>query len=258
MAYRIRDWDKHFENAASRKLKRLDWVAVPNKMDGSGYMKLVDHPNGAAHLGAWYAAIEIASRQKIRGTLPDVGGICQCLGKISQLPGRLFEEVLPRLVEIGWVEQYQQHSQSATTLGESADNLPLSWEKSGATGNGMEGNGMEGPATAAAPSVSQSEYPLTIAEIRKHDPAVDDFFVLRLVQQTTQALLSNSKFPQERLNDAITDKVFAAVCRESYATANGRPHGTGLLLSRVPAIFVTWGIEAKNGNYIRDYIGGTK
>ena len=117
---RIRDWDKHFENAASRKLHRLDWVAVPNKMDGSGYTALVDHPNGAAHLGAWYAIVEIASRQKPRGNLPDpIGGICQCLGRISRLPADVFAEVLPRLLEIGWIEEVSLNQYSPNASAES-------------------------------------------------------------------------------------------------------------------------------------------
>ena len=37
MILRIREWDKNFENAGSRKLKRLEWVAIPNKTDGEGY-----------------------------------------------------------------------------------------------------------------------------------------------------------------------------------------------------------------------------
>jgi hypothetical protein len=39
-----------------------------------GYTTLVDHPRGASHLGSWYAIVEIASRQKKRGTLPDGPG----------------------------------------------------------------------------------------------------------------------------------------------------------------------------------------
>ena len=114
ITYRIRDWDRLFENAASRKLKRLDWVAVPNKTDGEGYMELVDHPAGAAHLGAWYAIVECASKQKVRGHLPsgisqDVGGICRAIGKISQLPPEVFEAVIPRLLKIGWLEQCQEN-----------------------------------------------------------------------------------------------------------------------------------------------------
>ena len=119
--YRIRDWNRHFETAESRKLKRMVWVPVPNKTDGEGYTALVDHPNGAAHLGAWYAILEAASKQNPRGSLPSgipqtIGGICQSLSRISRLPSRIFEEVLPRLVEIGWLE----NQQDTATLAESA------------------------------------------------------------------------------------------------------------------------------------------
>jgi hypothetical protein len=149
ITYRIRDWDRLFENAASRKLKRLDWVAVPNKTDGEGYMELVDHPAGAAHLGAWYAIVECASKQKVRGHLPsgisqDVGGICRAIGKISQLPPEVFEAVIPRLLKIGWLEQCQENQsviESAISLGKSAD-VPAE-NQVHREGNGITGNGKE-------------------------------------------------------------------------------------------------------------------
>ena len=122
MTLRVRDWTRHFETSESKKLKFLKWVAIPNKTDGEGYTALVDHPNAAAHLGAWYAIVETASRQDPRGTLPrgipqDISGISRSLGRISRLPSEIFEEVLPRLIEIGWVECCQEDTES---LGESA------------------------------------------------------------------------------------------------------------------------------------------
>ncbi len=106
MEFRIKDWKRLFENNRTRELKRMDWVPVPNRMDGSGYTALVDHPNGGAHLGAWLAILEISSRQKERGTLPhDGAGLSQVLARMSRLPAVLFEEVLPRLEEIGWIER---------------------------------------------------------------------------------------------------------------------------------------------------------
>jgi hypothetical protein len=130
---RIVDWDKHFENAASRKLKSLDWVSIPNKMDGSGYTALLDHPNGAAHLGAWYAMVEIASRQTKRGNLPFLAGICQCLGRISRIPAEVFEEVIPRLLEIGWIEEIQQVTDKSPNVSQclptSADQVADSGKK---------------------------------------------------------------------------------------------------------------------------------
>lgn len=158
-SYRVRDWNQHFENPASRKLKRVNWVAIPNKTDGEGYTALVDHPNGAAHLGAWYAIVEIASKQtpkESRGNLPagipaDFGGFCRSLSRMSRLPAEIFMEAVPRLVEIGWVEEVLSNQQSAEVSAESAEVLAESANipsEVGVTGNykgrelkGTEGNG---------------------------------------------------------------------------------------------------------------------
>ena len=93
------------------------------------------------------------------------------------------------------------------------------------------------------PLQTQSEYPLTKAEIRKHEAAIDDTFVRGLVAKTIQHCLSSKEFPPEKL-EKITDKNIARMCKESYAT--GPPdHRAGLLLSRVPAIAVSWAQERK-------------
>lgn len=99
---------------------------------------LIDHPDGAAHFGAWIAIVQIASKQNPRGTLPNgkisqsVGGICQSLSRISRLPSSLFENLIPRLIEIGWLEiladsanasgaSANTSAESASTSGKSAD-----------------------------------------------------------------------------------------------------------------------------------------
>jgi hypothetical protein len=148
--YRIKNWDKHFENNRTRELKRLDWVPIPNKMDGDGYTDLVDHPNAAAHLGAWLAIVEIASRQDPRGTLP-VGrhGLAKTLSRISRLPVELFEEAIPRLIgEVGWLEEVPEPVPSQDDAGTSQDDAPR--VRALREGKGMEGNGREGN-TAPAP-----------------------------------------------------------------------------------------------------------
>jgi hypothetical protein len=92
------------------------------------------------------------------------------------------------------------------------------------------------------PPLSQSEWPLTAAEIRKHDPAVDDYFVLRLVQETVQFCISHGD------DEQIDDDDMAAAVKESYDKHTGRNrHGPGLLLKRVPQIMLNWGKELKNG-----------
>ena len=147
--FRITDWDRHFENASSRKLKRLDWVPIPNKMDGAGYTALVDHANAAAHLGAWYAIVEIASRQEIRGLLPSLAGTCQCLSRMSRIPAEVFREVIPRLLEIGWLEEIKVLKQESPNI---CQHLPQSANESAesvATGNGIVLNGRKEQQPAA-------------------------------------------------------------------------------------------------------------
>jgi len=106
--YRIKDWDKHFENAQSRKVTRLAYVLVPNKHDGDGYTELVcDHPNGPAHYGAWVATIQVGAKCEPRGSLMKDTGIphdATSLSRKTRLPSELFTEAFPRLLQIGWLE----------------------------------------------------------------------------------------------------------------------------------------------------------
>jgi len=104
----IRDWEEHFEKRPD--YKGLKWVAVPNKLDGSGYTELVDHPDGAAHYGAWIALLLIASKCRPRGTLLwNRQGLLPhdptSLSRISRIPSAVFQEAIPRLLTIGWLEQ---------------------------------------------------------------------------------------------------------------------------------------------------------
>lgn len=112
MILRIKGWEKKYENNRTRQIDNLDWVPVPNKLDGDGYTLLLDHKHGAAHLGAWYVILAVASRRpkELRGTLTrDCGKPHDpdSLARISRIPSSIFKEALPRLLspEIGWLEQ---------------------------------------------------------------------------------------------------------------------------------------------------------
>jgi uncharacterized protein YdaU (DUF1376 family) len=154
------------------------------------------------------------------------------------------DEVIPKLLSY-----HEQKKHAGAKSGQARRERALN-VRSDKLGTEREPSPSPAPTPSPEPSPSmpipsQSEYPLTIAEIRKHDAAVDDIFVLRLVQESMQACLSSPKFPADKLG-SITDKVMAEVCRESYAS--GPPgHRTGLLLRRVPNILISWGIEATNG-----------
>lgn len=141
IAYRVAKWADRYENNRTRELKRLDWVPVPNDMSNLGYLELVDHPNGAAHLGAWLAILEIASRQPKRGEIPQgSAGTTQSLARISRLPVALFEEVIPRLASMDWIESFE-NQQVAKIM---QDGAGISHPSAGKPAlKGREGKGIE-------------------------------------------------------------------------------------------------------------------
>lgn len=73
VTYRIKNWDKLFEIAQSRKTKRLYWVAVPNKHDGKGYRRVARHPKATDIFTAWILILQVGSKQDKRGLLVDEG-----------------------------------------------------------------------------------------------------------------------------------------------------------------------------------------
>jgi len=72
--YRIKDWDKVFENNRTRELQKMRWVPVPNDFDGDGYTSIMEHDRGAEIYGAWIACVNLASRCEPRGSLVRSGG----------------------------------------------------------------------------------------------------------------------------------------------------------------------------------------
>lgn len=152
--YRIRNWNKHFENNRTRDLKRMEWVPIPNKHDGDGYTELLDHQNGLAHYGAWCLLIQVASKcgevaPKCggRGTLLREGAKpydATSLARVTRSSQQMFEEAIPRLVLIGWLEvidvdDKELPTNPAPSCGETAPRcvaVPMEW-------NGMERKGTE-------------------------------------------------------------------------------------------------------------------
>ncbi len=177
---RIRDWDDLYETHRTRPLKRLDWVPLRNTMDGDGYTELLDHPNGASHLGAWVAILQIGSRCVTRGTLsrdvagpaPEIARVApekphtpQSLARMSRIPATVFDEAIPRLIDIGWLEVIENNQSNLSGAGSAR--ATLSPETAGFARDvagtahesarvapesvyGMVGNGRVGNGTAAA------------------------------------------------------------------------------------------------------------
>ena len=104
---RVRNWDATFENFRTRSMQHTARVSIPNKLDNEGYIELISHDDGAAHFGAWIALVEIASRCDPRGTLVRKDGTphtAATMARLSRIPVKIFEAVLPRLLSIGWIE----------------------------------------------------------------------------------------------------------------------------------------------------------
>jgi hypothetical protein len=106
-AYRITGWEKHYENNRSRELTRPQWLPLPNKFDGCGFMELMDHPAGMSHYGAWCLLLAAASRMPTRGTLISDSGKPLSIKDISRMTrgsAKAFDDALPRLLAMGWIE----------------------------------------------------------------------------------------------------------------------------------------------------------
>lgn len=109
MIYRIKDWDRLFEKAQTRKCTGMNWVAVPNRHDGTGYATVAAHERACELFAAWILILEIASRMPTRGVLFKDGKPItpKDLAKRTRFPENIFHLAFAVLVEpeIGWLER---------------------------------------------------------------------------------------------------------------------------------------------------------
>lgn len=107
-AYRIKDWDKHFENSESRKLRNVSRVFVPNKHDGKGYARIARSKKSCQVLAGWMLILQVASKCPQRGLLVDEDGALDAedLADMTRLPEDVFSIALHELVDpkVGWIE----------------------------------------------------------------------------------------------------------------------------------------------------------
>ena len=108
--FRIVDWQKHYENNRTRDVKILNWVPIPNKLDGDGYTEIVESGgslDGAAIYGAWVACVLVASRCEPRGSLlrsQNRPHDARTLARITRLPAAAFDAMLEAAQRVGWIE----------------------------------------------------------------------------------------------------------------------------------------------------------
>ncbi len=214
--YRIRDWDKHFENNRTRLLKHLDWVPMPNKQDGDGYTELVDHPDGPAHYGAWCAIVQVASKCHPRGTLLRDGSTPhtpQSLARKSRLPAGILQAAITRLLSIGWIEVYDHPAPSC-------QNPAPSRQETDTEGKGREGKGTEGKDGAAQPPAAETPEPGTVAA------ASEETVRLFLVIQP-----SGGNWLQQQLDVGHPDAAIQEAVRRAIAGGKRTNYAGGILKS---------------------------
>ena len=115
VAYRIRNWSRHYETNKTRPLKTLSWISLPIALDNDGYAELMENENGVAHFGVFVAILEVAARCVPRGCLLRARGVphdAPSLARVCRIPVPIVQEALDRLVTIGWIEIW--HTEGTT------------------------------------------------------------------------------------------------------------------------------------------------
>lgn len=171
--YRIRGWDHDFENNRSREVKDLDWLKRPLRIGSEEWIWLLDHPNGAAHLGVWYAVTELAARCRPRGTLMRFNGTPhtpESISKAAGLTALMCGEGVARLVTLGWIEQisFTQHAVNGgstvpSSPQEHRTTVPTTPHHTAQRARGGEGTGLENtpplpPSTEGGSDSSSSQH----------------------------------------------------------------------------------------------------
>ncbi len=201
MLLRISNWSTHFENNRTRELKKMDWVPVPTKQDGDGYTELVSHKNGAAHLGAWMAMVQVAAKCETRGTLMRDGRKphdTTSLARISRLPAAVFAEAIPRLLAIGWLESEVVRESEVTQIPQEGAMTTA--------GPPQEGAASRAPAHAPATQQDSTGEDSTEQDKTQHDMAAAP--VVAVSNQVGQIVSHYQTFhPKAKADEKLRSKI---------------------------------------------------
>ncbi len=73
--YRIKDWNKTYENAKSRDVENCSFVCMPNGQDGMGFTRIMAEPDGRNIYGIFCLIAGTCSRQRKRDGYLTVDGL---------------------------------------------------------------------------------------------------------------------------------------------------------------------------------------
>ena len=144
----IAGWDETFENNRSRVIADLRWVPMPNHHDGSRFLELLEHEDGAAHYGCWSLIVQVASRCRPRGTLVHSDGsplTPDCLARMVRVPAEIMADAIDRLFQVGWIKNIEAKSPCETSVGRHLGVRQTSGRRQEGVieGKGREGNRKE-------------------------------------------------------------------------------------------------------------------
>jgi hypothetical protein len=100
-------------------MKNTQWFPMPNDLSADGYVELLAHPDGTAHLGVWTGVLMVASRAKPRGALVREDGRphdSESLSRVMRQPEPVVAVAIDRLLQIGLLETDAGKSSKKTSL----------------------------------------------------------------------------------------------------------------------------------------------
>lgn len=181
VVYAVKDWDKHYESAETRKLKSLPRVLVPVKHDGKGFRRIMRQTNGPQIYAAWILILQIAAKCPKRGVLEDDDGPLtpEDMELKTDCPASVFEEALEFLSrpEVGWV--LTQVVNSRSDFGRSSGRPPDTSGDDGRLAGATEENGTEGKRSKSLSVPDQMDCPAFEAgshQVRSDDPKRSSVF----------------------------------------------------------------------------------
>ena len=141
---KINQWDEIYETHETRKLKRLNWVPIQNKHDGSGYRRIAAHKRNCEIFTAWILMLELASKNKKRGILPQSP---EDMAFKTGYPKDIFDLAISVLSQpdINWIQNSEIKAESANL-----QQSPAIWQNTSPELKGIEGNGIEEKKSAKA------------------------------------------------------------------------------------------------------------
>lgn len=135
---RVRNWDRDFECAQSRKTEVLRWFAMPNKVHGVGYSLLMAEPNALQLYGAWCCLLSALSRHRKRSgwlTTDGTPSAPPLTPQILALTSRAadvqtFQAMLDRVAQpdINWIERVDETSGKILAYSEVGSALPVDYQ----------------------------------------------------------------------------------------------------------------------------------